>query len=56
MSEPLQSSATVRGSSEEHLREALVHTIVVLEQTRRSFKSRQLEALRKELLEVLARA
>ena len=37
----------------EKLRAAIVDAVEVLEQTRRSFKSRQLEALRKRLNEVL---
>jgi hypothetical protein len=36
------------------LRAARAGTVAVLEQTRRSFKSRQLESLRKKLMEVLA--
>lgn len=37
----------------DRLRATLVETVAVLEQTRSSFKSRQLESLRKKLLEVL---
>ena len=40
----------------ERLRQALVEAVAVLEQTRSSFKSRQLEALRRRLLDVLASA
>jgi hypothetical protein len=36
------------------LRRAVVEAVEVLEQTRRSFKSRQLESLRRELMAVLA--
>jgi hypothetical protein len=37
-----------------HLRRALREAIEVLEDTRRSFKSKQLEALRRQLIRVLA--
>lgn len=40
----------------ERLRQALVEAVAVLEQTRSAFKSRQLEALRRRLLDVLASA
>ena len=39
---------------QEQLKEVLHHTIKVLEGTRKAFKSRQLEKLRKQLLGVLA--
>ncbi len=36
------------------LKETLLETIQVLEESRKAFKSKQLEALRKKLIEVLA--
>ncbi|MBN2467675.1 MAG: hypothetical protein JXD19_05940 [Deltaproteobacteria bacterium] len=36
------------------LRETVLETIQVLEESRKAFKSKQLEALRKKLIEVLA--
>jgi len=38
----------------QRLKETLLETIQVLEESRKAFKSRQLEALRKKLIEVLA--
>lgn len=38
----------------QRLRETLLETIQVLEESRKAFKSKQLEALRKKLIEVLA--
>ena len=46
----------IRCPSTERLRQALAEAVGVLEETRRSFKSRQLEALRKRLMDVLAAA
>jgi hypothetical protein len=40
----------------ERLRAALIEAVAVLEETRRSFKSRQLESLRRRLQDVLASA
>jgi hypothetical protein len=37
------------------LRETLIETVDALEETRKSFKSRQIETLRRKLLDVLAR-
>jgi hypothetical protein len=38
----------------QRLRETLLETIQVLEESRKAFKSKRLEALRKKLIEVLA--
>jgi len=38
----------------QRLKETLLETIQVLEESRKAFKSKQLEALRKKLIEVLA--
>ncbi len=39
----------------QRLKETLLETIRVLEESRKAFKSKQLEALRKKLIEVLAK-
>jgi hypothetical protein len=41
-------------ASSARLRHALIEAVAVLEETRRSFKSRQLESLRKRLMTLLA--
>lgn len=41
-------------SQSRRLKSALAETILVLEETRRSFKSKRLESLRRQLLRVLA--
>ncbi len=46
------SDDTTNGSAAQ-LRQALYETIEVLEETRRAFKSKRLEALRKKLMKVL---
>ncbi len=46
------SDDTTNGAAGE-LRQALYETIEVLEETRRAFKSKRLEALRKKLMKVL---
>ncbi len=51
---PIPYCPLVDCSPRRNYRAALTEAVQVLEETRRSFKSRQLEALRKKLLAVLA--
>ncbi|SHF95724.1 hypothetical protein SAMN02745206_02994 [Desulfacinum infernum DSM 9756] len=44
------------GAQGQALREALLETIQTLEESKKAFKSKQLEALRKKLIRVLAQA
>lgn len=52
--EPLHCPCVKPCPHQQKLQETLLHCIRVLEDSRRSFKSRQLETLRKELIGVLA--
>jgi len=51
---PILSHCVSTCPNKHRLKEVLLETIQVLEESRKAFKSKQLEALRKKLIEVLA--